>query len=94
MLHQKVSMRDESGHIVKWYGSSVEIEDRQRAEFKMSGSGFSFFAIDHPWNTELIDESSETLSPKSFLNWHRYGPALGQRSKYPLSFRRVFQTQL
>jgi formate hydrogenlyase transcriptional activator len=38
MLHQKVAVRDESGHIVKWYGSSVEIEDRKQAEFKMSGS--------------------------------------------------------
>src|SRR5580698_2823410 len=38
MLHQKVAVREESGHIVKWYGSSVEIEDRKQAEFKMSGS--------------------------------------------------------
>src|SRR5258707_2551418 len=38
MLHQKVAVRDESGDIVKWYGSSVEIEDRKQAEFKMSGS--------------------------------------------------------
>src|SRR5258708_30828357 len=38
MLHKKVAVRDESGHIVKWYGSSVEIEDRKQAEFKMSGS--------------------------------------------------------
>ena len=38
MLHQKVAVRDESGHVVKWYGSSVEIEDRKQAEFKMSGS--------------------------------------------------------
>src|SRR5258708_5408160 len=38
MLHQKVAGRDESGHIVKWYGSSVEIEDRKQAEIKISGS--------------------------------------------------------
>src|SRR5712692_10672457 len=35
MLHQKVAVRDESGHIVKWYGSSVEIEDRKQAEEKL-----------------------------------------------------------
>jgi len=35
MLHQKVAVRDEAGHIVKWYGSSVDIEDRKRAEFKI-----------------------------------------------------------
>src|SRR6266436_6678207 len=38
MLHQKVAVRDESGHIVKWYGSSVEIEDRKQAEFTMIAS--------------------------------------------------------
>ena len=38
MLHHKVAVRDESGHIVKWYGSSFEIEDRKQAELKMSGS--------------------------------------------------------
>src|SRR6266481_5892084 len=32
MLHHKVALRDECGHIVKWYGSSVDIEDRKRAE--------------------------------------------------------------
>src|SRR5882757_4266466 len=38
MLHRKVAVRDASGHIVKWYGSSIEIEDHKQAEFKMSGS--------------------------------------------------------
>ncbi len=38
MLHQKVALRDESGHVVKWYGSSVEIEDRKQAEFTMIAS--------------------------------------------------------
>ena len=35
MLHQKVAMRDESGHIVKWYGTSTDIEDRRQAEQKL-----------------------------------------------------------
>src|SRR5229473_6845991 len=35
MLHQKVAVRDESGHIVKWYGSSIDIEDRKRAEVQL-----------------------------------------------------------
>jgi len=38
MLHHKVAVRNESGHIEKWYGSSVEIEDRKRVEFEISGS--------------------------------------------------------
>jgi formate hydrogenlyase transcriptional activator len=32
MLHHKVALRDEHGQIVKWYGSSIDIEDRRRAE--------------------------------------------------------------
>src|SRR5260370_16363715 len=31
-LHRKVPLRDGLGKIVKWYGSSVEIEDRMRAD--------------------------------------------------------------
>ena len=32
MLHQKIALRDERGEIVKWYGSSIDIEDRKQAE--------------------------------------------------------------
>ena len=32
MLHQKVAVRDEQETIVKWYGTSIDIEDRKRAE--------------------------------------------------------------
>jgi PAS domain S-box-containing protein len=35
MLHHKVAARDESGQIVKWHGSSIDIEDRKRAEDKI-----------------------------------------------------------
>jgi PAS domain S-box-containing protein len=35
MLHHKVPLRDEWGKIVKWYGSSIDIEDRKRAEQKL-----------------------------------------------------------
>ncbi len=31
-LHRKVALQDEVGTIIKWYGSSVEIENRKRAE--------------------------------------------------------------
>jgi PAS domain S-box-containing protein len=30
MVHRKVAVRDERGNIVRWYGSSVDIEDRKR----------------------------------------------------------------
>ena len=32
MLHRKVPLRDERGSIVKWYGSSLDIEERRTAE--------------------------------------------------------------
>jgi PAS domain S-box-containing protein len=35
MLHQKVAVHDERGQIIKWHGSSIDIEDRRRAEEKV-----------------------------------------------------------
>ncbi len=35
MLHHKVAVRDESGNIIKWYGSSIDIEERKRAELNL-----------------------------------------------------------
>jgi len=32
MLHRSVPQRDENGNILKWFGSSIDIEDRRRAE--------------------------------------------------------------
>jgi PAS domain S-box-containing protein len=31
-LHRKVPMHDEAGRVVKWFGSSIDIDDRKRAE--------------------------------------------------------------
>src|SRR5260370_1953379 len=72
MLHQKVAVRDESGHIVKWFGSSVEIEDRKQAEFKMSGSEANLRRIIDTipalaW-CNLPDGSNEFLNQR----WHDY----------------------
>ena len=38
MLHHKVAARDGCGEIVKWYGSSIDIEDRKRAELQLRRS--------------------------------------------------------
>ena len=38
MLHHKVAVRDGCGQIVKWYGSSIDIEDRKRAEVQLRQS--------------------------------------------------------
>src|SRR5712692_5185460 len=35
MLHHKIALRDEHGNIVKWYGSSIDIEDRKRADLSL-----------------------------------------------------------
>jgi PAS domain S-box-containing protein len=35
MLHHKVALLDERGDVVKWYGSSIDIEDRKRAEERL-----------------------------------------------------------
>jgi formate hydrogenlyase transcriptional activator len=35
MLHHKIPLRDEQRNIVKWYGSSIDIEDRKRAELEL-----------------------------------------------------------
>ena len=37
-LHRKVPLRDETGEIVKWYGSSLEIEERKWAEVELRRS--------------------------------------------------------
>ncbi|HEY5992296.1 MAG TPA: PAS domain-containing protein, partial [Candidatus Udaeobacter sp.] len=36
LLHRKLPLRDEQGNIVKWFGSSVDIEDRKCAEQKIA----------------------------------------------------------
>ena len=41
MLHHKVAARDGYGQIVKWYGSSIDIEDRKRAEVQLRRSSQS-----------------------------------------------------
>src|SRR6202161_3671545 len=38
MLHHKVAVRDECGQIFKWHGSSIDIEDRKRAERQLRRS--------------------------------------------------------
>src|SRR6202162_5578050 len=38
MLHHKVAVRDGGGQVAKWYGSSIDIEDRKRAEAQLSQS--------------------------------------------------------
>src|SRR5215831_6395889 len=72
MLHQKVALRDESGEIAKWYGSSVEIEDRKRAEFKIRAQEAELRRVIDAIPTlawcNLTDGSNEFLNK----TWHEY----------------------
>ena len=72
MLHQKIAVRDESGQIVKWYGSSVEIEDRKQAEFKVSASEANLRrtidTIPALVSVFLPDGSNESMNQR----WHDY----------------------
>jgi formate hydrogenlyase transcriptional activator len=42
MLHHKVAMRGKDGTILKWFGSSIDIEDRKRAEAEVRRSEAEF----------------------------------------------------
>src|SRR5258707_2168691 len=45
MVHREVPLRDERGSIVKWYASSIDIEDRKRAEDALRQSEERFVAF-------------------------------------------------
>ena len=46
MLHRKVAVRVGCGEIVKWYGSSIDIEDRKRRKAKSAKKKQSFSRLD------------------------------------------------
>jgi PAS domain S-box-containing protein len=50
MLHHKVAVRDEFGQIIKWYGSSIDIEDRKQAEEQLR------------WNVQELQRSAFYLA--------------------------------
>jgi PAS domain S-box-containing protein len=74
-LFQAVPLRDESGNIVKWYGSSTDIEDRKRTEVALRDSEQRFrdyaeTASDWLWETgpdHRVTRISEHISDIGFL---------------------------
>ena len=50
LLHRKVPLHDENGNIVKWFGSSIDIEDRKCAEEQLR------------WSTRELQRSEFYLS--------------------------------
>ena len=72
MFHSKVPLRDERGNIVKWYGSSLDIEERKRAEEKIRQSEQELRTIIETIpafiGTNLPDGSIDLVS-QSFLDY-------------------------
>jgi PAS domain S-box-containing protein len=62
MLHHKVALRDGLGKIVKRYGSSIDIEDRKRAEEKLRRSEFYLAE-----GQRLVHTGSWALNPSGFF---------------------------
>jgi PAS domain S-box-containing protein len=62
-LHRKVPLRDETGNIVKWYGSVIDIEDRRRAEEEVKSSEERYRVIVEAASDAVIsmDESGGIL---------------------------------
>jgi PAS domain S-box-containing protein len=62
-LHRKVPLRDETGNIVKWYGSVIDIEDRRRAEEEVTSSEQRYRVIVEAASDAVIsmDESGGIL---------------------------------
>jgi PAS domain S-box-containing protein len=74
MLHHKIALRDEHGRIVKWYGSSIDIEDRKRAEeeLRKSEERWRWMADAIPeviWFTALKPEKVLYVSPSFERIW-------------------------
>ncbi|HEU0199194.1 MAG TPA: sigma 54-interacting transcriptional regulator, partial [Burkholderiaceae bacterium] len=56
LLHRTEPLRDEAGNIVRWFGSSVDIEDLKRAEHELHDLKESL----HKENIALREEISQT----------------------------------
>jgi PAS domain S-box-containing protein len=63
MLLRKVPLRDETGSVVKWYGSATDIEDRKRAEEELKSSEEQYRVIVEAASDAVIsmDESGGIL---------------------------------
>jgi PAS domain S-box-containing protein len=72
MFHRKVPLCDANGNIVKWYGSSLDIEERKRAEAKIRQSEQELRTIIETIpafiGTNLPDGSIDFVS-QSFLDY-------------------------
>jgi PAS domain S-box-containing protein len=56
MLHRTVPLRDESGNILRWFGSSIDIEDLKRVQYELHDLKEQL----HKENIALRDEINQT----------------------------------
>ena len=70
MFHRKVPLRDERGDIVKWYGSSMDIEERKRAEQAWRGENEFYLAegqrLGHMGSWAFAPDGFDYWSPELF----------------------------
>jgi PAS domain S-box-containing protein len=70
-LHRKCPLRDEQGSIVRWYGSSMDIDDRKRAEDALQRSEFYLSE-----GQRLCDSGTWSFTPDRICDYwspHLYG---------------------
>jgi PAS domain S-box-containing protein len=87
MFHRKVPLRDERGIVVRWYGTSLDVEDRKRSQEALRN------ALDEIQKSESkLRQVIDTIpalawcnlpdGPNEFLNkgWHEYTGLSGEES--------------
>jgi PAS domain S-box-containing protein len=71
MFHRKVPLRDANGNIVKWYGSSLDIDERKTAEEQLRGNAeelqrSEFYLAE---GQRLAHMGSWAFDPDGFYYW-------------------------
>jgi PAS domain S-box-containing protein len=71
MFHRKVPLRDANGNIVKWYGSSLDIEERKTAEeqFRRNAQELQRSEFYLAEGQRLAHMGSWALDPDGFYYW-------------------------
>jgi PAS domain S-box-containing protein len=90
MLHQKLPLRNAAGEIVKWYGSSVDIDDRKRAEYEVRKHETVHVTLEAQLQATLniIPAYTWYAAPSGALTFvnERCADYLGLPSDHPLRF--------
>jgi formate hydrogenlyase transcriptional activator len=90
MWHQKLPLRNASGEIVKWYGSSVDIDDRKQAEYDVRKHETVHVTLEAQLQATLniIPAYTWYAAPSGALTFvnERCADYLGLPSDHPLRF--------